>query len=211
MIVFLLQIIAIFFISRLTIKELFLFFRRYFKTDRQVFILISLIFLPGTVIHETAHFITALFLFLPVKTMSFFPIFEKNEIKLGQVVFEKKGFIRPILVGIAPIFFGIISVFLLFYFHLFPTNNLWLNILYSYLIFSVSAIMFSSSQDLKDLVLIIPIILLIFALLYIFDIKIKTDILNGIINKVNYYIFFALIINALLFSLFKLLNHFIKK
>ena len=187
MIVFLLQIIIIFIVSRLILKELFLLLRKFFLTDFPVFLLVSLIFLPGTIIHESAHFITALFLILPVKSMTVFPKWDNNEIKLGEVLFIKKDFLRAILVGIAPVFFGVGILFSLFYFHIYPTNNLGLNILYSYLIFSISANMFSSKQDLKDLALIIPVIMLLVIVFYVFDIKINIGSLNVIMNKINLY------------------------
>jgi len=211
MIVFLLQIIIIFIVSRLILKELFLLLRKFFKTDFPVFLLVSLIFLPGTIIHESAHFITALFLILPVKSMTVFPKWDNNEIKLGEVLFIKKDFLRAILVGIAPVFFGVGILFSLFYFHIYPTNNLGLNILYSYLIFSISANMFSSKQDLKDLALIIPVIMLLVIVFYVFDIKINIGSLNVIMNKINLYIFFVLIVNTVLFLFTKLLNYFIKR
>lgn len=211
MIVFLLLIVAIYIISRLILKELFLFLRKFFETDFPVFVLVSLLFLPGTIIHESAHFITALFLILPVKSMTVFPKWEDNEIKLGQVTFVKKDFLRGILVGIAPVFFGIGIIFSLFYFHIYPANNLGLNILYSYVIFSISANMFSSKQDLKDIILIVPVIVLFIIIFYVFDIKIDLGSLNVIINKINLYIFFVLIINSVLFGITKLLNHFIKR
>lgn len=211
MIVFLLQIIVIYIISKLTIKELFLFLRKFFQTDYPVFLLVSFIFLPGTIIHETAHFITALFLILPVKSMTIFPKWDSNEIKLGEVTFIKKDFLRTILVGIAPVFFGIGILFSLFYFNIYPANNIGLNIVYSYLIFSISANMFSSKQDLKDLVLIVPVILLLIVIFYVFDIKINMSSINVIMNKVNLYIFFVLIIDIFLFGFIKLLNYFIRK
>ncbi len=211
MIVFLLQIIAIYIISRLILKELFLFLRKFFSTDFPVFILVSFIFLPGTIIHETAHFITALFLILPVKSMSVFPKWDNNEIKLGEVLFVKKDFLRAILVGIAPIFFGIGILFSLFYFHIYPANNIGLNILYSYLVFSISANMFSSKQDLKDLLLVIPVIVLLIIIFYVFDIKINMNSINVIMNQINSYIFFVLIIDIVLFGVLKLLNRFVKR
>ena len=211
MIVFLLQIIIIFIVSRLILKELFLLLRKFFLTDFPVLLLVSLIFLPGTIIHESAHFITALFLILPVKSMTVFPKWDNNEIKLGEVLFIKKDFLRAILVGIAPVFFGVGILFSLFYFHIYPTNNLGLNILYSYLIFSISANMFSSKQDLKDLALIIPVIMLLVIVFYVFDIKINIGSLNVIMNKINLYIFFVLIVNTVLFLFTKLLNYFIKR
>lgn len=211
MIVFLLQIVVIFIITRLIIKELFVFLRKFFETDFPVFMTVSLIFLPGTIIHEAAHFLTALFLILPVKSMTFFPKWDNNEIKLGEVLFVKKDFLRGILVGIAPVFFGVGILFLLFFYHIYPAKNLGLNILYSYLIFSISANMFSSKQDLKDLALIIPVIILMVIIFYVFSIKINLSGINAIMNKINYYIFFVLIIDALLLGTLKLSNHFIKR
>lgn len=211
MIVFLVQIVLIYAISKLTIKELFLFFRKFFQTDFPVLLLISFIFLPGTIIHETSHFLTALLLILPVKSMTVFPRWDNYEIKLGEVLYIKKDFLRSILVGISPIFFGIGVLFSLFYFHIYPSNNIGLNILFSYFIFSISTNMFSSKQDLKDLVLIIPVIILSIIMLYIFDVKINMDGINVIINKINLYIFFVLIIDIVLFGFTKLFNHFIKR
>lgn len=211
MIVFLLLIVIIYIITQLIIKELFLLLRKFFKSDFLTFALISLLFLPGTIIHESAHFLTALFLILPVKSMTIFPRWDENEIKLGEVLFIKKDFLRAILVGIAPIFFGIGILFSLFYFHIYPTSNLGLNILYSYLIFSISANMFSSKQDLKDLLLIIPVIIVVVMLFYVFDIKINMNTVNAIMNKVNLYISFVLILDIVLFGFTKLLNYLIKR
>jgi hypothetical protein len=208
--IFLLQIVAIYIISRLILKELFLLLRKFFRNDLPIFVIVSLVFLPGTIIHETAHFITALFLILPVKNMTIFPKWDNNEIKLGEVLFIKKDFFRAILVGIAPVFFGIGILFSLFYFHIYPTKNIGLNIFYSYLIFSISANMFSSKQDLKDLALIIPVMILGVVIFYVFDVRLNLVTINAIMNKVNLYLFFVLLIDSLLFGILKLSNHFIK-
>lgn len=211
MLIFLLLIVAIYVISRLILKELFILLRKFFQSDFVVFSLVSLLFLPGTIIHESAHFITALLLILPVKSMTVFPKWDENEIKLGEVLFIKKDFLRAILVGIAPVFFGIGILFSLFYFHVYPANNIGLNILYAYLIFSISANMFSSKQDLKDLSLIIPVILLLIIIFYVFNIKININSLNAIMNNINRYIFFVLVIDVFLFAITKLLNYLIKR
>ena len=71
--------------------------------------------------------------------------------------------------------------------------------------------MFSSKQDLKDLLLIIPVILLIIIIIYVFNIKINMNSLNVIMNNINRYIFFVLLIDAFLFGTTKLLNYFIKR
>jgi hypothetical protein len=143
--------------------------------------------------------------------MTVFPKWDENEIKLGEVLFIKKDFLRAILVGIAPVFFGIGILFSLFYFHVYPANNIGLNILYAYLIFSISANMFSSKQDLKDLSLIIPVILLLIIIFYVFNIKININSLNAIMNNINRNIFFVLVIDVFLFAITKLLNYLIKR
>jgi len=143
--------------------------------------------------------------------MTVFPTWDDNEIRLGQVLFVKKDFLRAILVGIAPVFFGIGILFSLFYYNIYPTNNIWLNLVYSYLIFSISANMFSSKQDLKDLILIVPVIILGIIIFYVFDIRINLGSINAIINKINLYLLFVLIIDLILFGISKLLNNFIKK
>jgi hypothetical protein len=83
--------------------------------------------------------------------------------------------------------------------------------LYAYLIFSISANMFSSKQDLKDLSLIIPVILLLIIIFYVFNIKININSLNAIMNNINRYIFFVLVIDVFLFAITKLLNYLIKR
>jgi len=143
--------------------------------------------------------------------MTVFPKWDDNEIKLGEVLFVKKDFLRAILVGIAPIFFGIGILFSLFYFHVYPSNNLGLNIFYSYLIFSISANMFSSKQDLKDLLWITPVIIIVVMLFYVFDIKINMTTVNAIMSKVNVYISYVLGLDIVLFGFTKLLNYLIKR
>lgn len=219
MILFVLFVFFIFIISRLTVNEMFLFLMRLFKNKPLAFSIISIFFLPGTIVHETAHFLTALILLLPVKKMSVFPIFENNEIKLGGVTFERRDFIRSAIVGIAPFFIGISMLFLMFSFSSFFQTSILLKIIFYYLVFAISSNMFSSKKDLEDLALIIPIIVLVFIIFYILGLKINiifenktfTNGFNAIMNKANYYFFLVLIVQITLFSLFKIINHFKKK
>lgn len=211
MIVFLLLVIGIYFFSRMAINEVFYFLMRIFKNYHLVLAIITLILLPGTLIHELAHFLMALALLLPVKSMSLFPVFEADQIKLGEVKFEKRDVIRGGIVGIAPFVVGILLLISIFYFRIFPGQDLILNSLAAYLIFSVSSNMFSSSQDLKDAFYIVPAIAFVAALIYLFDIKLDMTSVNAIMKEANYYLFFVLAINFGAFVLFKILNSFSKK
>src|SRR3990170_742685 len=70
--------------------------------DKQVSAYIfAIFFLPGTFVHETAHFLTALVLLVPVHQPEFFPeITDDKTIKLGSVQTAKSDPIRQFLIGI---------------------------------------------------------------------------------------------------------------
>lgn len=211
MIVFLLLVIGIYFFSRKAMNEVFYFLMRIFKNYHLALAIITLILLPGTLVHELSHFIMALVLLLPVKSMSLFPVFEANEIKLGEVRFEKRDALRSGIVGIAPFVVGILMLTAIFYFRIFPGQDLILNFLMAYLIFSISSNMFSSRQDLKDAIFIIPLIVVGMAIFYLFDIKLDMTLVNAIMKEANYYLFLVLAINFGAFVLFRVFNSFSKK
>jgi len=208
----LLQIVLIFFLSHLTINELFYFLRIFLKKEKVVYLFVSFLFFPGTVVHEMGHFTAATILNLKVHEVRFLPQLEKNQIKLGSVLYEKKDFIRGILVGIAPIFFALSFFWILAKFHLFPNSFFWLNILFGYVVFAVSSTMFSSKQDLVDFVLIVPIIIIIIGIIYIFNIKLDIVLNNKLLKEgfynffhdINFYLLFSLIVNIILIILFKI-------
>lgn len=203
---FIAQVTAVFFLTKATINQLFYFLRRLNLGEKTIFILISLLFLPGTILHELSHFFAAIILFLKVKDVQIFPEFKENEIKLGHVLYEKKDFLRSILVGIAPFFGALFFFFLLSFFHLFPANNFWQNLFFGYLIFAVSSSMFSSKQDLVDLIYIVPTIFFLAGIIYIFDLKIDIifknkhwlTLLSSFLSKINFYLFLSLVTNLLL-------------
>ncbi len=211
MILFLALIIGIYYFSRLTVREIFFFLRKIFKSDRPVLIFVTIILLPGTIIHELSHFLVALALMLPVRSISIIPTYEAKEIRLGEVKFEKRDFIRGGLVGVAPFFLGIILLLFIFYFRIFPGEGIIFNAIMSYLIFSVSSNMFSSSQDLKDIIFVVPVLLLVFTVFYVFDIKLDMDFINAIMNEASYYLIYVFAINAGLFFSLKILNNIVKK
>lgn len=114
-----------------------------------VFTLISLLFFPGTLVHELAHAAMALCLLLPVHSIHLIPSWDHQSIVLGHVTYEKRDIWRGILVGIAPLPVGLFVLWGLLQLHL-PT------LLTGYLIFAISSTMFSSKSDLIDVIYIIP-------------------------------------------------------
>jgi hypothetical protein len=149
-------------------------------------------------------------LFLPVVGLDIFPKFEGQSIKLGSVHYIKKDFLRGLIVGIAP-FFGAILFF-------WAVSHLPMNIFSYYLIFVVSSTMFSSKKDLEDLLYLIPLILIIGVVFYIFNIS-PTLFFNqltvnkffiGFINTINHYLFISLISNLLIFGILRIVRLLIK-
>ncbi len=213
-----LQIVLIFFLSHLTISELFYFLRIFFKKEKIIYTFVSLLFFPGTVVHETGHFVAATVLNLKVHEVGLLPQWEKNQIKLGSVLYEKKDFVRGILVGIAPIVFAFCFFWFLAKFYLFPNTNFWLNVLLGYVVFAVSSTMFSSKQDLIEFILIVPVIIIIIGVIYIFNIRLDFILNNKLLKEgfysffqdINFYLLFSLIVNTILiifFKIFRILLH----
>lgn len=210
-VLFFICIIVLYFIAQQTINNLFHVLRLFFKNDKIVFTIISLFFLPGTILHEMTHFFAAIVLMLNVHEVKIFPEFEKNYIKLGKVLYEKKDIVRGILVGVAPVFGGLLFFLWFSVFKIFPQQNMIINILLAYIIFSVSSTMFSSKQDLIDLLYIIPLGFIAGAIIYIFNIRIdllfKNDqLMVGMIEvmkRINFYILISIGIHVVLLVFFK--------
>ncbi|NTU46211.1 hypothetical protein HGA88_01150 [Candidatus Roizmanbacteria bacterium] len=216
---FFLQLIILYFLSRVSIRELFFSLRWIFKSEKLVFVLISLLFLPGTLIHEISHFFMAIALVMRVRDITILPQWEDKGIKLGRVLYEKRDVISGFIVGIAPVFGGLFFLWIISYFHIFPQPNIAINAVLIFLIFSISTSMFSSKQDLVDAVFMIPLVLVIGAILYIFNINIfsfvntKYTIIADIVqffSSINGYMFFTICIHSGLILLLVLLRKVFK-
>ncbi len=213
------QLGLIFLFSRMTLREMYYFLRSRVRNDKFIFSLISVFFLPGTVIHEMSHFFMATVLFLRVHGLSIFPTFEKDHIKLGSVLYEKKDVVRGILVGIAPIVVGLLVFFLVDAAKIFPSAHFLVNVVMGYFIFTVSSTMFSSKQDLIDLIFIIPLGIIVSGAIYIFNIRIDQIVgneriisgLESFAKKTNSFLLYSLLINLCLIIFFKSLRVIFKK
>jgi len=94
-----------------------------------------------------------------------------------------------------------------------------LSILLGYVVFSVSTSMFSSKQDLIDLVYIIPFIALFWAIIYLFNINLSFIIQNRTFIRniqeffynVRFYLVFSLIIHGIVIIVLKSLRTLINR
>lgn len=210
---FIIQIIVLYLLSRQVVKDFFLFLHLLFKNQNIAYRIIALVFFPGTILHEMSHFFIATALFLHVHSVHIMPEWEKNQLKLGRVTYEKKDIFRSIIVGIAPFFGACFFFWFIGVFHLFPHSNTIFTFFMGYLIFTVSSNMFSSAQDLVDLGYLIPIIFIVAGIYYVSGTKILIDIPSivwqssiNILQLINFYITIAIAIHFFLFILFRSLR-----
>ncbi len=134
-------------------------------------IVIAILFLPGTIVHELSHWIMAKILFVPTGRMSLLPKLMGSTILMGSVSIAKVDRIRSLLIGIAPFITGSFIILSSFFFILPNIHSLgyWVICLFVYLLFVITNSMFSSKKDLEGSIIFISICMLLFSLLYFFD------------------------------------------
>lgn len=160
-------LIALYFISRKSIQELYILLVHIFRNNHIAMIVLALLFYPGTVIHELSHFLMAVLLRLRVHEINLLPQKEGHYLKLGYVLFERKDAVRGLIVGIAPFLSGIALLWWLYNINFFVSGSVITQLIKSYLTFILTSTMFSSKQDLVDIMYIVPfVIITVFVALY---------------------------------------------
>ena len=167
--------------------------------------------LPGTLIHELAHFLVATILRVPTGELTVIPSIEKNgEVKAGRLFLGDTDPFRLSLIGLAPILIGLFLIYLFgklfvpYFFQLQTTNHQLIIILGIYLLFVVSLTMFSSKKDMQGLVITGPISLIFIIALYFVGVRVFLE--NNLLQKIesilkdlNYYLLITAVINYLVF------------
>jgi hypothetical protein len=216
---FLFQVFLLSKVSNNLFNQIYYFLHKIFSKDSTVVLIISFIFLPGTFIHELSHALTATLLGSRVTRFSIWPKVENGGIKMGYAQFTVLDVFRNTLIGISPLIIGIsILYFLIYYFF---SVNVYLKILFVYLIFQVSNSMFLSESDIKDLKILLMVVLsfgIIFYFVDTFYLKFglfQRFTFNSDFNSylsffyyLNIFFVFTLFFNFFLLILIKLLNKF---
>lgn len=163
--IFITELVVLFFLSRWMIQSLSLICYRMFRNEQAVIYILAFLFLPGTILHELAHLLTAALLFVPVGKLELFPYRTEDGVRLGSVQIGKTDPFRRAFVGLAPLFFGMACLFLtLYFFGNLPLAPWYLNIICIVLIvFEIGNTMFSSKKDVEGL----PVLLLTLTILFL--------------------------------------------
>lgn len=211
LLLFILQILILYFLSRNLKGKLFNFFYKLTKRKKVSTYLFAILFLPGTYFHELAHGLAARILFVPVGNLKLKPQVEENKIKLGSVAIAKVDPFRRTIIGIAPFLIGTITIFVSLY--LATAYNLLHSpltiIIIGYLVFQIGNSMFSSKKDLEEAWKVMLVLLAIFISIHLlgFRIDIKSIFSKEAIETIktaNLYLLVPLIINLIILSLLRL-------
>ncbi len=206
LILLLLEIAVLYFLKRKTSQRIFNFLYRMTKRRKLATYLFAILFLPGTFIHEMSHFLTALFLLVPVGQIELMPQIEEstNEkgrfaIRMGSVPIGRCDLIRRTLIGMAPIIFGL-SIILGSIFYVY-TKNLFnitvILIILIYVVFEVGNSMFSSKKDLEGSLIVVAITIIIYFILYFAGVRISLDINEGLFKTVDIFLLVPILIDSL--------------
>ena len=132
---------------------------------------VGYIFFIGTLVHELSHIIMARLLFVRTKNINLqTEIIDDRHIKYGTAEIEATDPFRSSIIGIAPLIFGIILIYLL-------TLNInfnfisWIDAVKLFLISQISNSMFLSDSDTKDLKVVLFISFIILLSLFFIDVN----------------------------------------
>ncbi|MDP2649243.1 MAG: hypothetical protein Q8P10_00205 [bacterium] len=168
---FIIEFLALFLFSRSLSNSLANLFYSITKNRKITIYILSLIFLPGTIIHELSHLLTAGLLFVPIDELELLPKFkEENEVQLGSVQVGKTDILRRTIIGLAPTLIGLAIIFSLLWFFkdgFLGNFSFWQTALILYAIFEIGNTMFSSKKDLEGLFVFFLSILIIIFIIFI--------------------------------------------
>lgn len=146
---------------------------------------LAFLFLPGTILHEIAHWLIAIVLLVPVGDISLLPKLTNTGVILGSVGVGKTDPLRRILIGMAPVFVGVGIITGAIYFAIENNllNNYWSVILLAYIVFEIGNTMFSSKKDMEGVIELILFVLIIAGICYLLGIRIQTEIIIDFISQ----------------------------
>lgn len=155
------ELATLYLLSRRVIQTLYRLLQKISRSRPIAIWVVSIIFFPGTVVHELAHLFTAEILGVHTGKLTLVPeSLEGMEIKAGGVMIAETDPFRRTLIGLAPVIWGIVTLSALSYFIRTllarPQGESLQNTLASgvffYLLFSISNSMFSSKEDMKGVI-----------------------------------------------------------
>lgn len=198
-----LEIFILYLLMRRLSRKILMVLYRITRSRKISFYFFAVLFFPGTFVHEMSHFLTGLFLLVPVGKVELFPRVEEGGVKMGSVAIGKSDPIRRTIIGIAPVIFGLAiilgSIFWVYDRNLFKEPII-VGVL-AYLIFEVGNTMFSSKKDLEGALRVFIAVVIIYFFLYLFGLRISFNFNFEIVKQATIFLLVPIIIDLLLLVL----------
>jgi hypothetical protein len=179
------ELFILFLMSRTLTREISFFLYRLTHSKKITVYLLALLFLPGTIVHELAHFFTAKLLLVYAGKIRLIPELNGQQVKLGTVQVGVTDPIRRFFIGAAPFFTGTLIVLITFILiaHFRLAGNYLALIITGYITFEVGNTMFSSKKDMEGAIELLIIILVLIALSIFLQIHIEKSLLEFLQTK----------------------------
>lgn len=149
---FFIELILLYLLSQRLIRTMYRLIVTLIRSRTAAIWIVTIIFFPGTVVHELAHLFVAEVLRVRTGKLTLVPeSLEEAEIKTGSVAIAHTDPLRRTLIGLAPVYVGIAVLGGLSYF--LQINNITIiTIIIFSIMFAVSNSMFSSKEDMKGVI-----------------------------------------------------------
>lgn len=178
---------------------------------------LAFLFLPGTILHELAHWLYATLLFVPAGNIKLRPKIAGNGVVMGSVAVAKTDPFRRLLIGTAPVFIGISilvgSIYFASRYNL--LDNYWGIALLAFTVFEIGNTMFSSKKDMEGTIGLLIIIILLSGILYLLGIRAQPELIVDFLSKPfivsiflkgSLYLLFPIIIDVIFISVLRILR-----
>lgn len=182
----------------------------------------SLVFLPGTVIHELSHFLAATATGTKTGKIEILPEYLEDSIggnrhvALGYVQVASMNPIQGFIVGIAPLITGILLLVWLapmIIAHYYGGDTL-LFALKTYLFFTVANSLFPSWSDIKQTIPLIIITVIFLAIAWLLDFSFfvgSAPRFQNILISISQALIFSALLNLVIIGMFFLINRKIRR
>jgi hypothetical protein len=177
--------------------------------------ILALLFLPGTLVHELAHYLMAVIVRVRAVSFTLFPKIGSDNIILGSVGIVQSDPFRRFLIGVAPVVAGLTLILFTINYFLLTNSSVTsaFGLLFIYGLFTVSNTMFSSRADMEGAWKLLLIVLLILGAIYLlgFRPQLSLDTAVPTLIKASKILLIPVILDLVILSALIILNLLLKK
>lgn len=212
--IFISLFIFLFFLSRELTKSISSLLYRGFGENRFSFHFFHLLFLPGVIVHELAHFLSAELMLVKTGSFNLMPRREGDMVIMGSVGIQKTDPFRRAIIGFAPVLAGLIIIFssVIYFLSSYSPLPVYLNFSILFLIiFQIGNTMFSSKKDLEGTLELLFIIGIFLIILYFIGVQIPYSFVeffnstsfNNIMKNANFILLIPIILDLIIIGIIK--------